>query len=207
MAKIAFTPLALKALKTPAPGAAGERSRVDYYDTTTPGFYVRVSSTGSRTWMHFSRVMRGGKRSGQRFAIGDAGPDGMTLAEARAKFHEAREVIENGGDPKEIARRAETAMQRRQADTFKAVAEDYVAAWAKEQTRTWKETERIINTHLIPRWGAMPIGDITRRDVALMIAGVKAAVRKSKGAGGETSAGHALAKARAIFNWYTAQDH
>lgn len=206
MPKMSFTPFSLKALKPPAAGPDGEVTRIDHYDVSTPGFYLRLSSTGRRTWMHFSHVMRGGKRSGQRFTLGDAGPSGMTLAEARSKFKEQREVIARGEDPKEIARRADTATRRRKADTFEAVAADYVESWAKEQTRTWKETERIINAHLVPRWGSMPIGDISRRDVSLMIAGVKVSVRESKGSGGETSAGHALAKARAIFNWYAARD-
>lgn len=197
MPKIAFTPFALKAIKPPAPGAAGERSRVDYYDTTTPGFYVRVSSTGRRTWMYFAHVMRDGKRSGQRFTLGDAGPAGLTLAEARAKFKEARDVIDRGEDPKTVA-----APEKKW--TFAEIAKRYVEEYAKPETRTWKETERIIDRHLVSRWGATKMREITRQDVSEMLAEVKAGAKK--GRGGVTTARHALSKARAVFNWYTALD-
>ena len=50
MPTIAFTVRKLESLKSPASG------RVDYWDEDTPGFGLRISATGKRTWVAMYRT-------------------------------------------------------------------------------------------------------------------------------------------------------
>lgn len=56
MPTIAFTVRKLESLKRPASG------RVDYWDEDTPGFGMRISATGKRTWVAMYRT-KGGRQS------------------------------------------------------------------------------------------------------------------------------------------------
>src|SRR5262245_2970562 len=102
---LSFTPLALRNLKTPPKREDGTVQQIDYRDESTPGFGLRISSTGARTWTYVGRVLRKGKMRLSRFTIGTYAKDdkeatGITLAVARAKALELRNQIKNDIDPK-----------------------------------------------------------------------------------------------------------
>jgi integrase len=85
------------------------------------GLYLRVQPSGRRSWVFIW------KRFGARREIGlgsyDAGTRRVSLATARAKAEEAREIVGAGGDPK-------TDMAERKAAvavvTFGKVADEYI---------------------------------------------------------------------------------
>ena len=90
MAKRNLTDRTLKALK---PAAAGKL--YDVMDSVVPGFGVRVSDSGRRTFMLVARYP--GSSNPARRAIGVYGA--ITLADARQKAQDWLKLIEAGKDP------------------------------------------------------------------------------------------------------------
>lgn len=125
---------------------AGDR-QVDHLDARLPDFGIRVSSSGVRTF--FVRYRHGGRR--RRIKIGRW--PSWTVEEARARAEQILRSVAHGRDP-----RAPTCA------TFAELAERYLA-WAKLHKRSWQEDRRQIRQDLLPRWGGLPPGEITRADV------------------------------------------
>lgn len=187
MPRISFSTFTLRALKPPAPGPRGQVAQLDYFDDSTPGFALRISSRGNRSWIFMGRVK---KRKLCRFTIGRAAlkktDPGLSLAEARAKAKALRDALDRGDDP-------------RRGAGFDAVADRFLEKYAKREQRRWKETERILNRYVRPEWGATPIEEIRRCDVAALL-------DKIEDENGRTMANRTLAVVRKLFNWYAARD-
>lgn len=149
----------LEALKPPPAG------QVDYRDESLPGFGVRVSPGGRKTWIVVYRT-NGRLR---RLTLG-VYPH-VTLAEARAKTKDALHEAGNGGDP------ATAKMAGRRAETFADLAREYIERRASKK-RSGREDIRLLNgsphkkrtgkkphVGLVTRWGTRKVNDIKRRDV------------------------------------------
>ena len=80
------------------------------------GLYLRVKSETARSWIYVWH------ENGRRRETGLGTPPGVSLARARQRAHEVREVIADGGDPV-LNRRA-----RREIPTFGAMADAYIEA-------------------------------------------------------------------------------
>src|SRR5438034_9757245 len=107
MPRLNFTVRIVEALKA-------KHDRMDYFDTNLPGFFVRVTPTGVKTfgcmyYVHGRKV---------RYTIGTFPP--LTLFDSR---NEAKRILgkaELGSDP------AAEKFEKREAGTFGAVAELYL---------------------------------------------------------------------------------
>lgn len=201
MARISFRPKILEHLKAPAPGPANEVRQADYFDETTPGFGLRISSTGTRSWIFLARLQDGTAKL-RRVTIGryaarhdDAG---LTLAAAREKAQELRKVVDRGQDPQAIAEEAARETREYQDTTFKKIADSFIERYAKKRNRSWEESERIFNKYCVG-WHGLPIGDIKRRDVAALLDDVE-------DENGAVMADRVLAAVRKLFNWYASRD-
>jgi integrase len=157
--KRTLTDRALKALK---PAKSG--TLYDVIDTVVPGFGVRVSQTGRRTFVLVGRFP-GGKNPTRR-ALGEYGA--LTLEQARSKARNWLELIRKGIDPKVQEERGRREELRKQQTTFEAVAEDFIERHVKGQRKA-KDTEREIRKELISRWKARPISEIARDDVVRLV--------------------------------------
>ncbi len=152
MARISFSPLAIKNLQPPVPGADGQVLQADYFDESMPGFGLRISSNKVRTWFVMDRLH--GKVV--RISLGRLPrhefEQGLTLAQARVMAMEYRGKLRSGVDPR--AEPEEAAPQ----PTFKEAAARFVEEWAKPRTRRWNETERILEKLVTPSWAPNPLG-------------------------------------------------
>ena len=182
MARNRLTDRKLAALKP-------EGKRYDVMDTDVPGFGVRVSETGQRTFVLIARYP--GSSNPTRRALGEY--PALSLEQARERARGWRELIRKGIDPKAEVERLRREELRMQQTTFGAVAEDYIALRVKAQRRV-VETEREIRKELIAPWGSRPITAITRSDV---IALVDAITRRPAPYTAHIVLGHA----RSLFNW------
>jgi len=145
MAKIHLTDRTLRALK---PSAKQE----DHWDRSLPGFGVRVSPSGRRSFvvMYYAPKKR-------RMTLG-AYP-AMSLADARQEAKSVLYEVARGGDP-QAKKQAE-----RQAETFGELAEEYLRLHARAKKRSWKEDQRILEHDLLPAWNGVKANDVRRRDV------------------------------------------
>ena len=124
------------------------------------GLYVRVTPTGSKSWVY--RYMLGGKA--RRMTLGQY--PGLSGATAREKAREAEKCIQRGEDPIEIKKQQDEAAK--QAPNFAALLEEF---WQLElrHTPSGKERRRLVEKDAIPSVGQKKIAEITRRDIVLLI--------------------------------------
>src|SRR5439155_9502039 len=118
------TKLNVKVLDSLKPSTA----RVDYFDEDLPGFHVRVTPTGVKT---FSLMYRHNGRL-RRLTIGTYPP--LTLADAREEAREALRKAAKDQDP------AAEKKKKRLAETFGELAADYIERYAKAPRKVNGET-------------------------------------------------------------------
>jgi integrase len=144
-----LTELAVNRIKPPMTG------RLEVWDLTLPGFGLRISSTGRRTWI--VAVRRPGKSNPVRLKIGALPP--MSLADARGK---ARETMAGGAPAEPVA--------------FKDVLAAFLQHGRTKKGRPLRQNtadQYRRNLHgYAARLHNRPIEDITRREVAELIGGI-----------------------------------
>jgi integrase len=174
--------VALKAAEIDTALTPPETGRIEYFDDRTPGFALRVTATGHRSWVCFYRA----KGALRRYTIGRYPQLG--LADARRM---AREIIgraAKGEDP------AADKQRERRAETVREFAERYLVEHAKAKKRTWRADHNIIHKDLTPRFGARKAADITRRDIRQML-------NEIADRGAPIQANRTLEITRKLFNW------
>ncbi len=147
MAKKRLTTRFIDSLKPPKAG------RAEYWDAGTPGFGLRVSYSGRKTWV----LMYRHHRRLRRLTLGTY--PALTLAKARERAKAALQEVADGKDPAS-AKKAE-----REANTFGELAEQYVEKHARRNKATWKEDRRALDRDLLPRFGHRVAASIRRGEV------------------------------------------
>ena len=128
------------------------------------GLHLLVKESGARSWVY--RFMLNGKS--RDIGLGPAGPDGISLADARTARDALRLKVKAGIDPlEERQREAAEALAAAQAAqvagvTFKAVAGTYIDAneesWRNDKHRQqWKNT---LSTYVYPVIGDLPVAEV-----------------------------------------------
>lgn len=135
-------------------GLREEEDRTEYYDTTLPGFGVRVTRAGRKTFILRYRNASGRPR---KYTIGTY--RALSLADARQRAREVLGDVARGEDP------ASERRARRAARTFGELAELYMEKHAKRRKRSWRYDRRMLDKDLLPAWGPIKAGEITRSDV------------------------------------------
>lgn len=159
LGRMPLTDRSVRAMKPPVTG------RIDVWDEALPGFGLRISASGRRTWILMYRV----GRTLRRFTLGQYPT--LSLAEARVKARDAQHDVAHGQDP------ARKKIEDRHAETFQELAREYIGQHASKK-RSGREDIRLLNgsahkkrtgkiphVPLVARWGNRRIKDITRRDV------------------------------------------
>jgi integrase len=173
----------LKALK-----GAPEGKTFDYWDKSFPGFAVRVSETGRKTFVLAARYP--GSTAPARRKVGVYGP--ITLADARQKARDWLKLIEKGIDPQLEEDKQRLREQTRRKNTFAAVAEDFIAEKLPHE-RSGSDAERDLRNVFIPVWGNRPITEITDLDALGVI--------KAKAKDAPVYARNLLALLKRFFVW------
>jgi integrase len=132
---------------------------MDLWDALVPGFGVRVTTRGVKTF--FVRYRANGAQ--RRMKLGRYPV--LSLAAARKRAKAVLTEAAAGADP------ALELHSRRAADaTFAALAREVLDAKAKTtRPKTHHERERILRVELLPAWKARPAASITRREVQLLV--------------------------------------
>ena len=182
MQKHRLTDRKLNALKAGA-------TRYEVMDLDVPGFGVRVSETGQRTFILIARYA--GSPNPTRRALGEY--PAISLEKARTRARDWRDLIEKGVDPKAHEASLRRQEIRKHQTTFGATAEDFIERHVSGQRRG-KDTAREIRNELIGTWGDRAIADIRREDVVNVI---DAIARRPAPYLAHVVLGHI----RSLFNW------
>lgn len=182
-----LTPTLISGLK---PAAKGQRYQV--MDAQIPGFGVRVTDNGHKTFILRTRYP-GNSTAGRR-EIGLC--TDITLTAAREKARGWRTLVARGIDPAAEEDRQRQETLRNQKVTIAAVTADFIARKLVDE-RKGRQVERDIRRDLLPDWGNRPIGTITDTDVLTMI--------RRKAVSGKYAARNLLALVKRFFRWAVAQ--
>jgi integrase len=185
MSSTILTQLAVDRLKPPAKG------RVIHWDALLPGFGLRITDKGARSWIAMYRV--NGKAVMQTLGPIAAIPK---VDDARHRAREAIIAAHTGINPVEV-RRATQLEQRR---TFEFVADGYVREHVDEHIgNAWgRETRRLLERDVKPHWGNRPIREITKSDVNRLL-------DQKAGTGARIAANRLQAMLSSLFNWAVAE--
>lgn len=131
------------------------------------GLYLYVNEAEGRSWV--LRILVGDKRR----HIGLGGYPTVTLAQARDRAREMRELVLKGVDPVEKRREAARDLKIRQASrkTFEEVAQAFIAY----QEHSWKNTKHrkqwssTLEAYAYPILGQMPVDAITEQSVIAVL--------------------------------------
>jgi integrase len=119
------------------------------------GMYLYVSPSGTKSWrMDYAFA-------GKRFTYTLGKYPFLTLAAARIRRTEIKQMLQDGVNPA-ADKKIQKEMARAQIeDTFKAIAEDWYQAKAANRSKPWREANRLyLDRDLYPALGNLPIRDV-----------------------------------------------
>jgi len=189
-----LTPTLITGLKK-----AKKNERYQVMDAQVPGFGVRVTDTGHKTYI--LRVRYPGSSTPSRREVGNCAD--ITLTAARDKARKWRSWVAQGIDPAVEEERERQERLRQRAFTFAAIAEDFINQKLPGERRG-RAVEREIRRDLLPTWADKPIALITDTDIIAMVRSKLS--RKGPGAhSGQSAARNLLALLKRFFRWVIAQ--
>jgi len=154
--RVKFADRSLKAI-TPPP----KPKQLDYFDASLPGFGLRVSYNGRKSWIVLYRC--NGVKG--RLTLGRF--DVLSLADARERAREALKAATKGEDPSLRKDRD------RESPTLKQLVDRYIEEYAKPRKRTWKKDQRLLERNLVPALGRKKAHLVTRADLRTELSKVK----------------------------------
>src|SRR5262245_16478146 len=156
--------------------------RIEYWDAGTPGFGLRVTQSGRKSWV----VMYRHQGRLRRLTLGTYPT--LPLADAR---DQAKDTLRAAAKGKDLAGEKRIV---RLGDTFGDVAEAYIELYARPNKRSWKEDRRALDRDLLPKFKHRKAADIKRREVIALLDAIRA-----RGAG--VLANRTLEILRRIYSW------
>lgn len=144
---------------------APSRGRLELTDQRCPGLVFRITPNNIRSWSFRFRDPRSGRPT--RATIGPY--PAISLAEARDQALFLRQQVAIGKNPVEEKRLSQAEAGSK---TFKHLAERYLFEYSKRFKKSFREDERNINLHLLPKWKSRSFEDIQRRDVVELLEGL-----------------------------------
>ena len=128
------------------------------------GLYLLVTVSGSKLW-RFKYRLNGTEK---KLALG-AYPD-VGLKDARAKRDDARRLLDAGTDPGYAKKEARVAARIAAANTFAAVAEEYIAKTEAEgRADVTINKARWLLSKLSPAIGRRPVAEITPHELLAVL--------------------------------------
>jgi integrase len=181
-------PLTDAAIRTAKPGLKNRKL------ADAGGLYILVTPKGGRWWRLDYR------RHGKRKTISMGTYPEVSLKDARERRDEARKQIANGLDPSERRRTAKALAQQQDADSFEAVARE----WMAKKGQHWVESHRskvlLRLSNDVFHWiGRTPISDIKAGDLL-------AVLRRVENRGAVDSARRILQNCSQVFSYAMATD-
>lgn len=120
------------------------------------GLYLEVRPTGAKLWRYRYRIA--GKEN--LFAVGEY-PE-VSLAEARSERDKARALAKQGIHPSHHRQTDRLAVQASNANTFEAVAREWIAKKAVSWTPYYrKQVDNFLGADVFPYVGKLPIRSVT----------------------------------------------
>lgn len=153
------------------------------------GLYLYVAPSGAKSWRYDYRV------AGRRHTLTIGRYPVVTLKEARDLHTDARRVVAKGENPALAKRHDKRAAKLAAADSFRDIAERWIAAHASERSESWRTSaEAWLENDVYPLFGTRPIRDVKPADIL-------DAMRRFEDRGARTSAERLRSMLSQIFRF------
>jgi integrase len=152
--------------------------------TDSGGLYIEVRPTGAKLWRYRYRYVTGLDADGKKiwtenlYALGEfcKAPEGekprdaearrlgrlFTLGEARTERERCRGLVKQGIHPAQERRLADIKRQHEAANTFEAVAREWLEQNKRHWTaRVYEQRKRLLEREVFPEVGSLPIRNVT----------------------------------------------
>ena len=141
-------------------GSAVEPARYTVWDTELRGFGLRVSPTGSKSYVVRYRTAGGRAGTLRQLTLGKHGP--LAPEEARNLARKTLSAVAHGADP------AADKDEERTGLTLKALCDTFLAEYAPKKLKASSaEFYRwTLNKHVLPKLGARPVAGLKQNDFA-----------------------------------------
>ncbi len=135
------------------------------WDVDLRGFGLKVTPKGAKSYVVQYRM--GGRDSPtRRYTIGAHGSP-WTPDSARRRAQELLIAIRSGTDPLSAEREA---MRSGRELAFDRYVELFIERYARrEQVRSWKQAQRVLLLHAVPRFRSKPLPFVGRREIANLL--------------------------------------
>ncbi len=184
--------LTVKAIDALKPAPRGCRYNVA--DAIVPGFGVRVTDKGSKSYVVTSRFP--GSQNPTRRTIGKVGS--IELADARTVARDWLGMLLRGVDPS-LNVIADPDVEVKNPQTFEDIATQFLKLHVcRNKLRSAGEIERLINREMMPKWRTREFVSIRRADVAKLLDDIEERA--------PVLADYVLAVISKICNWYMARN-
>lgn len=130
------------------------KKKVDYWDIGTTGFLLECRASGGKTY-----ALRYVDPHGRQRQVKIGRWEDITFAAAQKVAKRLRAEVVMAGNP------AETKAQKRAVPTYAALAQKHMDH-ARTYLKRPENTEAVLNTHLLPRWGDLRLDEIKPADVS-----------------------------------------
>jgi len=174
LAKKPLTPRLIDALKPP---------RKLVWDATVPGFAVRVTDNGAKSFVLVTRFP--GSSNPTARAIGKVGA--ITLEDARALGREWLKLVAAGQDPAQVQQEAER-------ETLAAICEEFLRREGPRlRSADWLRST--LGRLVLPELGSRPVATIRRSEIIRLLDGIEDRC-------GPVMANRTLAVLGRVLNWH-----
>jgi integrase len=166
--------------------------RYEVWDSAAPGFGVRVTPKGVKSFVYLYRF----DGLPRRMTLGRYPK--LSLAKARMQYAAAKATLEEEGtDPGQslVSKRAASRL----APTVSQLVDEYIEKWAMPRKRSWKEDKRLLEHDVVPSLGRKKAATVTRRDIRLLLDGII-------DRGAPITANRVLAVVRKMFRFAVSRD-
>ncbi len=182
--------LTVKALENLKPGEA----RREVPDGLIRGLFFILQPTGKASW---AVRYRSGRQT-RKLTLGTY--PAIDLKAARELASHALVKVASGDDPaaeKQAAKKSERPAADR--DLVEKVVETFIERYAKANTRSWRETERILKKDVVGSWKGRHLSEVNRADVHELL-------DKIVDRGSPIAANRSLAALRRMCSWAVERD-
>lgn len=124
------------------------------WDDDVSGFGIRIYPSSKKSFVVSYRI----QNRKHLLTLGDFGI--LTLDQARKMARQELAKVLSGINP--LDKKKQTSKNQ----TMRVLCETYLSRYARIHKKSWKEDERRIHKHILPKWGNHIIKDIKRTDIA-----------------------------------------